>query len=135
MKKFWLFFVSILMFISVIGCAGITSQPAEQIALQIVAQRVGYAVGHNNPSIVPQAKLIAQGITASGNADLTKVALNTAISALSKQFPNDPLLASDIALIVSGLNLQLPATKIDLGQLSPLINAFVSGLDIGAGSK
>jgi hypothetical protein len=133
MKRFWLIIFAVFMFI---GCAGIQSQPAEQIALQIVAQRIGYAVGHNNPAIVPQAKLIAQGITASGNADLTKVALQTAISALSKQFPNDPLLAADINLIVTGLGIgmyqPINAPKLDLSQVTPLINAFVSGLDIGS---
>jgi hypothetical protein len=115
------------------GCAGV-QQPASQIALQIVAQRVGYQVGKADPSIVPQAKLVAQGILASQTSDLAKVALNTAIASLTAQF-NDPLLTSDIQLIVTGLNLNIPTAKIDLTALTPLINAFLSGLDIGAGNR
>jgi hypothetical protein len=128
MKKILISFIVVLM---LAGCAGFQTQPAQNIALQIVAQRIGYYVGKNNPTLVPQAKLAAQGILASQTSDLAKAALQVGIDSLTKQF-NDPLLASDVQLIVSGLGLNLPNVKIDLTQLTPIINAFVSGLDIGS---
>jgi hypothetical protein len=117
------------------GCASFQSQPAQNIALQIVAQRIGYYVGKNNASVVPQAKLIAQGVLASQDADATKIALAMAIGTLARQFPTDPLLGSDIELIVNGLGIRVPSSKIDLAVVTPLINAFISGMDISAGSK
>ena len=134
MKRLFIGLIAVFMIIGLVACAGL-NQPAEQVVLQIVAQRIGYQVAKNNPAIVPQAKLIAQGVLANQNADLSKLALQAAIDALINQFPNDPLLASDIQLIVSGLNLKIPTAKFDLAALTPIINAFISGLDIGVAVK
>ncbi len=114
----------------VLGCSGL-QQSRNDIAMQIVVQRVGYYVGKNNPAIVPQAKLVAQGIAASKDSALAKAALNTAIGGLSKQFNNDPLLEADLKLIAAGFKLEAPTVKIDLSQLSPLITAFVAGMEAG----
>lgn len=122
-------FVSILI---TVGCGNIQIQPAEKIALQIVAQRVGYYVAKNNPSIVPQAVLVAQGIIASKDGVAAKIAINLAITELLKQFPNDPLLESDLRLIASGVKLDIPELKIDVAQLEPIITAFVNGMKVGA---
>ena len=130
MKKGFLMAVLLMM---VLGCAGTPLQTSENVALQVVAQRVGYYVGKGNPAIAPQAKLIAQGIAANTDGDLAKAALDTALVALSTQFP-DPLLAADIKLIVSSLNLKVPAAKIDVSAIQPLITAFLNGLAIGAGA-
>jgi hypothetical protein len=119
-----------ILLLILIGCSGIQTQTAQNIALQIVAQRIGYQVAQNNPSIVPQAELIAKGILAGNTADLQKIALQAAISALTAQFPDDPLLAADIQLIVVGLNLNLPSATFSTADLAPLINAFLNGMAV-----
>ena len=113
------------------GCSAIQVQPAENLALQIAAQRVGYYVAKNNPSIVSQATLVAQGVTATKESDAIKVAMNLAIAELVKQFPDDPLLESDLKLIASGIKLDIPAAKIDTSQLEPIIAAFINGMKVG----
>jgi hypothetical protein len=134
MKRFWPILLSVIVLIGVLGCSTTPIKPAEQIALQIVAQRVGYVVAKENPSIAPQAKLIAQGILAANNSDLAKAALNTAIETLMTQI-KDPLLAIDVQAIISGLSLNIPSIKLDLTQVAPIVNAFISGIDIGASIK
>jgi len=119
--------IAVMMFAS---CAAIQLQPAEEVAIQIVAQRVGYYVAKNNPTIVPQAKLIALGITASQDPDLMKIALNLAVKELAKQFPKDPLLASDLNLILGAIKINQPDIKLNLEQITPIINAFINGMDV-----
>lgn len=122
----------IITIIMLAGCANIQIQPAEKIALQIAAQRVGYYVANNNPDIAPQAILIAQGIIADKESTALKVAFTLAVSELVKQFPDDPLLASDLKLIASTLQIDVPEAQIDIEQIKPLIAAFIEGLEIGA---
>lgn len=127
MKKI---FLVVIVLLFAIGCSGLQLHNSNDIALQIIAQRVGYYVGKNNPSVVPQAKLVAQGITASKDSAFAKSAINTALKELSKQF-HDPLLDADLKLIAAEFKLEAPNAKIDLSQLSPLITAFVAGMDAG----
>lgn len=127
MKKACIIFAVIIL----AGCSAITFNTQEQIALQIVAQRVGYSIAKSNPSIAMQAKLVAQGILASDNSDVAKAAIDMAVKELVKQFPGDPLLESDLKLIVSGLQIDIPNVKIDIGQYKVVVNAFINGLDVG----
>lgn len=114
-----------------LACSMPSVQTTENVALQIVAQRIGFNLAKNNPSIVPQVKLAAQGILSGNTADLQKMALQAGITALTFQFPGDPLLAADIQLIESGLNLSLPDVTLTTAQITPLVNAFIAGLDVG----
>lgn len=122
----------IITIIMLAGCANIQIQPAEKIALQIAAQRVGYYVAQERPDVVPQAILIARGIIADKESTALKIAFTLAVSELVKQFPNDPLLASDIKLIAQGIKIDIPETKLNMKELEPIINAFINGLKIGS---
>jgi len=113
------------------GCANLPLKDGEKVALQIIAQRVGYAVALKNPAIVPQATLVAQGIVAVKDGDVAKTALNLAITALANQFPNDPLLESDLRLLAAGLNLTLPTVPLDTSQIDPIMAAFINGMNVG----
>ena len=134
-KNYFKLFGVLIAIIMIVGCAGVKLPPAQSVTLQIVAQRVGYYVAKKNPEIVPQAKLVALGITASQDPELMKVALNLAIKELLKQFPADPLLASDVNLILSSLQISQPNTKLNLEEVIPIINAFVNGMDVAVASK
>ncbi len=115
------------------GCNLVRVDQGQSIALQIAAKRVGYYVGQNNPEIAPVAQVIAQGVVGAGSdSDMIKAALNLGISELVKQFPDDPLLESDLRLITSTLQIDLPESKLDIEQIQPLVAAFVEGLEIGA---
>lgn len=122
----------IITIIMLAGCANIQIQPAEKIALQIAAQRVGYYVAQEKPDVVPQAILIAQGIIADKESTALKIAFTLAVNELVKQFPNDPLLASDIKLIAQGIKIDIPETKLNIKELEPIIAAFINGLTIGS---
>lgn len=50
---------------------------------------------------------------------------------LMKQFSDDPMLESDVKLIISSLKLDLPETKLNAKQIKSLINTFIEGLEIG----
>lgn len=123
----------ITIIIMLAGCANIQIQPAEKIALQIAAQRVGYYVAKNNPDIAPQAILVAQGIIAEKESTALKIAFTLAVAELVKQFPNDPLLKSDILLIAQGIKIDIPETQLNVKELEPIIAAFINGVKIGAG--
>lgn len=132
MKSFY-FIVVVLVVALLAGCNFVRIDQGEGIALQIAAKRVGYYVGQNNPEIAPVAKVIAQGVVGEGSdSDMIKAALNLGIAELIKQFPDDPLLESDLKLIASTLQIDLPDSKIDIDQVKPLITAFIEGLEIGA---
>lgn len=126
-KRVFAVLVGLMLFV---GCAGFQLPSADQAAVQIVAQRIGYYVAKNNPSIVPQAKLIALGVTSSQDPELMKVALNLAVKELTKQFPTDPLLAADLNIIISSVKLNQPGIKLNLEQVTPIINAFINGMDV-----
>ncbi|MCK9570067.1 hypothetical protein M0R72_14080 [Candidatus Pacearchaeota archaeon] len=131
MKK--LLIAIIITVIMLAGCANLQIQPAEKIALQIAAQRVGFYVAQNDPDIAPQAILIAQGIIAEKESTALKIAFTLAVAELVKQFPDDPLLKSDILLIAQGIKIDVPETKLDVKELEPIIAAFINGVKIGAG--
>lgn len=122
----------IIAIIMLAGCANIQIQPAEKIALQIAAQRVGYYVAQEKPDVVPQAILIAQGIIADKESTALKIAFTLAVNELVKQFPYDPLLASDIKLIAQGIKIDVPETKLNVKELEPIIAAFINGVKIGS---
>lgn len=125
--------IVVLMLVLMSGCSGLQVSDANSLALQIAAQRAGFYVGQKNPEIAPVAKVIAQGIIGEGSdQDMIKAALDLGITELAKQFPDDPLLESDLKLIASTLQIDLPDSKIDIEQVKPLITAFIEGLEIGA---
>jgi predicted small secreted protein len=133
MKSFYFIVVVVLVVALLAGCNFVRIDQGQGIALQIAAKRVGYYVGQNNPEIAPVAKVIAQGIIGEGSdQDMIKAALDLGITELAKQFPDDPLLESDLKLIASTLQIDLPDSKIDIEQVKPLITAFIEGLEIGA---
>lgn len=133
MKSFYFIVVVVLVVALLAGCNFVRIDQGQGIALQIAAKRVGYYVGQNNPEIAPVAKVIAQGVVGEGSdSDMLKAALNLGISELVKQFPNDPLLESDLRLIASTLQIDVPEAKLDAEQIRPLIAAFIEGLEIGA---
>jgi hypothetical protein len=126
--------ISLLAVVFLISCSGITTstQTMENIALQLAAQRIGYQVAKSNPSIVPQAKLVAQGILAGQTVDLQKAALQDAMVALTAQF-RDPLLLADAQIVITGLGLATPTVgqipiPLTSAQLTPIINAFIVGM-------
>ena len=125
--------IVVLMLVLMSGCSGLQVSDANSLALQIAAQRAGFYVGQKNPEIAPVAKVIAQGIIGEGSdQDMIKAALDLGITELAKQFPDDPLLESDLKLIASTLQIDLPDSKIDIEQVKLLITAFIEGLEIGA---
>ena len=133
MKSFYFIVVVVLVVALLAGCNFVRIDQGQGIALQIAAKRVGYYVGQKNPEIAPVAKVIAQGVVGAGSdSDMIKAALNLGISELVKQFPNDPLLESDLRLITSTLQIDVPESKLDIEQIQPLVAAFVEGLEIGA---
>lgn len=133
MKSFYFIVVVVLVVALLAGCNFVRIDQGQGIALQIAAKRVGYYVGQNNPEIAPVAKVIAQGVVGvDSNSDMIKAALDLGINELVKQFPNDPLLASDLKLIASTLQIDVPEAQIDIEQIKPLIAAFIEGLEIGA---
>lgn len=119
-----------LILVVLTGCANIQIQPAEKIALQIAAQRIGYYVATNNPDIATQAILIAQGVLVEKESTALKLAFALATAELLKQFPNDPLLKSDIKLIVQGIKIDIPETQLNVKELEPIIAAFINGVKI-----
>lgn len=131
MKAFY-FVVLLLVAVLLAGCNFVRIDQGQGIALQIAAKRVGYYVGQNNPEIAPVAKVIAQGVVGDNESDMIKAALDMGIAELAKQFPNDPLLESDLRLIASTLQIDVPEAKLDAEQIRPLIAAFIEGLEIGA---
>lgn len=115
------------------GCSLIQINNSEAVVVQIAAKRVGFYVGQKNPEIAPIAKVMAQGVVDVNNdSDMLKAALNLGIEELVKVVPNDPLLESDLKLIVSTLQINVPDSKLDIGQIKPLVAAFIEGLEIGA---
>lgn len=127
--------VAVLMLAALIGCANIQIQPAEKIALQIAAQRIGYYVATNNPDIATQAILIAQGVLVEKESTTLKLAFALATAELLKQFPNDPLLKSDIKLIAQGIKIDIPETQLNIKELEPIIAAFINGVKIAQGQN
>lgn len=119
-----------LILVVLTGCANIQIQPAEKIALQIAAQRIGYYVATNNPDIATQAILIAQGVLVEKESTAFKLAFALATAELLKQFPNDPLLKSDIKLIAQGIKIDIPETQLNIKELEPIIAAFINGVTI-----
>lgn len=118
------------------GCSAVQITEGESIALQIAAKRVGFYVGKENSEIVAIAKVMAQGVADVNNdSDALKMALNIGIEELVKQFPEDPLLESDLKLIVSSLQINMPDSKLDIAEVKPLVSAFIEGLEIGAAYK
>ena len=132
MKSFYFIVVVVLVVALLAGCNFVRIDQGQGIALQIAAKRVGYYVGQNNPEIAPVAKVIAQGVVGDNESDMIKAALDMGIAELAKQFPNDPLLESDLRLIASTLQIDVPEAKLDAEQIRPLIAAFIEGLEIGA---
>lgn len=133
MKAFYFSVVVVLVLALLAGCNFVKIDQGQAVALQIAAKRVGYYVGQKNPEIAPVAQVVAQGVIGAGSdSDMIKAALNLGISELVKQFPDDPLLESDLRLITSTLQIDLPESKLDIEQIQPLIAAFVEGLEIGA---
>ena len=133
MKSFYFTVIMILAVAVLAGCNFVRIDQGQGIALQIAAKRVGYYVGQKNPEIAPVAKVVAQGVIGEGSdQDMIKAALDLGITELAKQFPDDPLLESDLKLIASTLQIDLPDSKIDIDQVKPLITAFIEGLEIGA---
>ncbi len=125
--------VVVLVLASLAGCNFVKIDQGQAVALQIAAKRVGYYVGQKNPEIAPIAKVMAQGVVDVNNdSDMLKAALNLGIEELVKVVPNDPLLESDLKLIVSTLQINVPDSKLDIGQIKPLVAAFIEGLEIGA---
>ena len=115
------------------GCSLIQINNSEAVVVQIAAKRVGFYVGQKNPEIAPIAKVMAQGVVDVNNdSDMLKAALNLGIEELVKVVPNDPLLESDLKLIVSTLQINVPDSKLDIGQIKPIVAAFIEGLEIGA---
>jgi hypothetical protein len=125
----------IITMIMLAGCANIQIQPAEKIALQIAAQRIGYYVATNNPDIATQAILIAQGVLVEKESTTLKLAFALATAELLKQFPNDPLLKSDIKLIAQGIKIDIPETQLNIKELEPIIAAFINGVKIAQGQN
>lgn len=135
MKKITLSIMATLLLLMT-GCANMQVTDTDMIIAQIAAKRIGFYVGQNNPEIAPLAKTVAQGIIGVENdSDMIKAAFYLGTSELAKLFPNDPLLESDLNLIVSSLKLDLPETQIDVSQVKPLIIAFCDGLEIGASHR
>lgn len=132
MKSFYFAVVVVLAVALLAGCNFVRIDQGQGIALQIAAKRVGYYVGQKNPEIAPVAKVIAQGVVGDNESDMIKAALDMGIAELAKQFPNDPLLESDLRLIASTLQIDVPEAKLDAEQIRPLIAAFIEGLEIGA---
>lgn len=130
-------YCAIIMSVLLLACCSMVQiNQGEAIALQIAAKRVGFYVGQKNPELAPIAKVMAQGVVdVDNNSDVIKAALNVGIEELAKQFPGDPLLESDLKLIVSTLQINVPDSKLDIGQVQPLVSAFVEGLEIGAAYK
>jgi len=129
MKKFVAVLIGVLV---LVGCSNIQFQGSDSVALQVVAQRIGYYVAKNNPQIVAPAKLAAKGLLTSQDSNIIKSSLNSAATELAKQFPKDPLLESDLKLIIASLKIKEPDTKLDLDKVAPLVEAFINGLEIGA---
>ena len=131
MKKIILSIMATLLLLT--GCSLIQINNSEAVVVQIAAKRVGFYVGQKNPEIAPIAKVMAQGVVDVNNdSDMLKAALNLGIEELVKVVPNDPLLESDLKLIVSTLQITVPDSKLDIGQIKPLVAAFIEGLEIGA---
>ena len=131
MKKIILSIMATLLLLT--GCSLIQINNSEAVVVQIAAKRVGFYVGQKNPEIAPIAKVMAQGVVDVNNdSDMLKAALNLGIEELVKVVPNDPLLESDLKLIVSTLQNNVPDSKLDIGQIKPLVAAFIEGLEIGA---
>ncbi|MGB3999896.1 MAG: hypothetical protein WBM23_08375 [Desulfomonilia bacterium] len=131
MKKIILSIMATLLLLT--GCSLIQINNSEAVVVQIAAKRVGFYVGQKNPEIAPIAKVMAQGVVDVNNdSDMLKAALNLGIEELVKVVPNDPLLESDLKLIVSTLQINVPDSKLDIGQIKPLVAAFIEGLEIGA---
>lgn len=135
MRKLYVI-VAMVVAMLIASCNFVQVDQSQSIALQIVAKRVGYYVGKSNPEIVPIVKIAAQGIVgADSESSVIKSALNTGIEELAKQFPNDPLLESDLKLIMSALKINVPDSTVSIEQVRPLITAFIEGLDISAISR
>lgn len=135
MRKLYVIFTVVVAML-IASCNFVQVDQSQSIALQIVAKRVGYYVGKSNPEIVLVAKIAAQGIVGvDSDSSMIKSALNAGIEELAKQFPNDPLLESDLRLIVSALKINVPDSAVSVEQVRPLIAAFVEGLDISATSR
>ena len=131
MKKIILSIMATLLLLT--GCSLIQINNSEAVVVQIAAKRVGFYVGQKNPEIAPIAKVMAQGVVDVNNdSDMLKAALNLGIEELVKVVPNDPLLESDLKLIVSTLQINVPDSKLDIGQIKPIVAAFIEGLEIGA---
>lgn len=125
-------FVFLLVFLFV-GCGYFHLNDTQSVVLQVAAKRVGYYVGKNNPSHVPMAKVWAQGlISADNDSAMIKAMLKVGIAELAKLAPNEPLMASDVALVADSLQLDVPGSQLDITQLQPVLRAFIEGMDVGA---
>lgn len=131
MKKTWFgFLIIVSVVIALTGCAviqNIEKNDATLIGARIAAKRIGYAIAQNNPAqsaeMVAYAELLNN---TSDNDQLLNRALPMALDKLDGYARAcDPVLLSDIADLLSLIQLQAP--DVDIATKSALAKAAITG--------
>ena len=109
-----------ILMVTIAVCAVLRYPSAEQIACQSMARKAGFIFGKQHPEMIPQARLIALGIEASNDEDITKN-FDIAVEVLIRYYPNEIL------------RRQIDLTLIEIAKLGadiqPIVEAFISGME------